>query len=103
MTIASATSSLDAALSALLRGAQGAAERFERAAGRIAAAGHESPRALDPVAANPGGPQLLAVQEPPDLATEMIQARMAQRAYEANLAVIRRASAMERTAIDLLG
>lgn len=103
MTTVSASSGLDAALSASLRGAQGAAERFARAAGRIAAAGTETARAPDPVPARPGGPDLLATQEAVDVPGELIQARMAQRAYEANLAVMKRAAAMERDALDLLG
>ena len=75
---------------------------FSRAAGRIAAVGTETPRAPDPVGDIAGGPALLAIQGAPDLATEMIQARMAQRAYEANLLVLRDAGDMQREAIRLL-
>lgn len=103
MTTVSASGGLEAALSASLRGAQDAAARFARAAGRIAAAGTETPRAPDPVSAPPAGPQLFGAPEAADLPGELIQARMAQRAYEANLAVMRRADEMGRTALDLLG
>lgn len=103
MTTVSASGGLDAALSASLRGAQGAAERFARATGRIATSGTDTPRAPDPVSAPPGGPGMLASQEAVDVPGALIQARMAQRAYEANLAVMKRADAMERAALDLLG
>lgn len=93
---------LESALSASLRGAQAAAERFGRAAGRIATTGTDTPRAPDPISDPPLGPELLASQEEADLPTEMIQARLAQRAYEANLAVMRRADEMEQSAIDVL-
>lgn len=103
MTGIGPSASLDAALAASLRGAQAASERFGRAAGRIAAAGSETPRAPDPVGPPASGSSLLAVQQTSDLATEMIQMRVAQRAYEANLAVMRRADAMQEEAIRLLG
>lgn len=102
MTVIATASGLDFAFAASLRGTQDAADRFARAAGRIAAAGTETPRAPDPIGGVAGGPALIAAREAPDLATGMIQARMAQRAYEANLAVMRRVDAMAGEALRLL-
>jgi len=103
MTAIGATSGLDSALLASLRGAQGAADRFADAAARVAKAGTEPPRAPDPIGASPAGPMHLAAQDQPDAAADLVQARIAQRAYEANIAVMRRAVQMERGALDVLG
>ena len=93
---------IESALSASLRGAQGAAERFARAAGRIATAGTDTPRAPDPISDPPVRADMLPPQEQSDLPSELIQARLAQRAYEANLAVMKRADEMEKSALDVL-
>ena len=101
MTVIGAPSGLNAALLSSLRGAQGAADRFAQAADRVAGAGTDAPR-NDATGAPLSGPAYLAAQEAPSLDADLVQARIAQRAYEANIAVMRRAADMERSALDVL-
>ena len=95
-------SGVETALGAALRGAWAAGDRFASAATRIAASGAETPRAPDPVSSTTAVLSLLAAQEAPDLGREMVQARLAQYAYAANLATLRTADQMAAEALRLL-
>lgn len=89
---------LGGALTNSLRGMKGAETRLEEAATTIAAAG--LPPATAPEAEV--GANLLAAQEAaPDLARAVVDTRIAQRSYEANLQVLRTADEITEEVLRL--